>query len=81
MHLVNTSSLQLEEFEGNDIPPYAILSHTWEAEEVKYEEFVAITTDSHASRSKGKQGYRKILGAARLAASRNLKYIWIDTCC
>jgi len=29
MHLINVKTLKLEEFFGNGVPPYAILSHTW----------------------------------------------------
>jgi len=34
MHLLNAKTYQLEEYVGDDIPPYAILSHTWGPEEV-----------------------------------------------
>jgi hypothetical protein len=34
MRLLNVSTREVEEFHGTDIPPYAILSHTWGAEEV-----------------------------------------------
>ena len=29
MRLINTVTLELEEYIGKNIPPYAILSHTW----------------------------------------------------
>jgi hypothetical protein len=32
MRLVNKMMLRLEEFNGNQIPEYAILSHTWDEE-------------------------------------------------
>ncbi|OAK97411.1 HET-domain-containing protein [Phaeosphaeriaceae sp. SRC1lsM3a] len=37
MRLINCKSFQLEEFLGSNIPPYAILSHTWESEETGYQ--------------------------------------------
>ena len=37
MRLINTKTQSFEEFLGEDIPAYAILSHTWEPkEEVSY---------------------------------------------
>jgi hypothetical protein len=41
MRLINTHTLVFEEFIGRCIPRYAILSHTWEEEEVTYEEYVS----------------------------------------
>ncbi|KAH9218080.1 hypothetical protein DL95DRAFT_423637 [Leptodontidium sp. 2 PMI_412] len=38
MRFINTTTLKLEEFFGSDIPEYAILSHTWEVEEVSFQE-------------------------------------------
>ncbi len=36
MRLIHTSKLELHEFFGDAIPPYAILSHYWEDEEVSF---------------------------------------------
>jgi hypothetical protein len=45
---------QLISFNDKNVPPYAILSHTWaEGEEVVYHELVAGT-------GKGKAGYAKL---------------------
>lgn len=38
MRLINTTTLTIEEFKSKH-PPYAILSHTWGAEEVTFEEY------------------------------------------
>lgn len=40
MRLLRSDDYTFEEFEGEEIPPYAILSHTWHstAEEVTYQE-------------------------------------------
>lgn len=35
MRLINTRTLQLEDFFDDAIPEYAILSHTWEKQEAK----------------------------------------------
>ncbi|KAK4444042.1 HET-domain-containing protein [Podospora aff. communis PSN243] len=74
MKLINTSTEVLEEFVGLDIPEYAILSHTWEEEEVTFKDF---TTGS----CKGMKGYRKIEATCRLARESGLHYAWVDTCC
>lgn len=39
MRLINTDTLEFEEFEGEDIPKYAILSHTWGSDEVSFGDF------------------------------------------
>jgi hypothetical protein len=38
MRLINTKTGCLEEFIGDDIPRYAILSHTWGKEEISLQE-------------------------------------------
>jgi len=40
MRLINTRTLKLEEFIGQQIPQYAILSHTWGDEEVSYQDWL-----------------------------------------
>ena len=76
MRLLNVKSLELEAFNENAAPSYAILSHTWgsDKDEVSYEEL------SNGSVNQ-KAGYRKIRQASAVAAQRGLSYIWIDTCC
>lgn len=39
MRLINCATLKFEEFIGKNIPPYAILSHTWETYEISYKEY------------------------------------------
>ena len=69
MRLLHTSELCFHEFNDNELPPYAILSHTWGKEEVTYSEFL-----------QGKRN-EKLISCCRLAASESWNYIWIDTCC
>jgi hypothetical protein len=59
-----------------DIPPYAILSHTWggHLEELTLKDIVK-------GRGVEKAGYRKIQFCGAQAAKDGLKYFWIDTCC
>ena len=63
----------------NNIPPYAILSHTWGDgdQEVSFGDLVK---DSGKAKS-GTIGYRKILFCGEQASRDNLQYFWIDTCC
>jgi hypothetical protein len=55
---------------------YAILSHTWGAEEVSFQDLRGprgIIQDF--------AGYKKIRRCCAQAASDGFKYVWIDTCC
>ncbi|KAL1838932.1 hypothetical protein VTJ49DRAFT_2063 [Mycothermus thermophilus] len=42
MRLLNVVTQELEEFHGTDIPPYAILSHTWGPDEVSLHDMDAL---------------------------------------
>ncbi|KAF5608147.1 heterokaryon incompatibility protein het-E-1 [Fusarium pseudoanthophilum] len=75
MRLINTHTLKLEEFYNEDAPPYAILSHAWGNEEVKFEEW------QDCQQASLKQGYSKILKACEEALKHNLKWLWVDTNC
>ncbi len=59
---------------GDDVPQYAILSHTWEAEEVTFRDLMD-------GAGKSKAGYDKILFCGRQARHDGLEYFWVDTCC
>jgi hypothetical protein len=65
---------ELITFNTDDLPPYAILSHTWTGQEVTYNELVAST-------GKDKAGYAKIRFCVERAAADGLEYSWVDTCC
>lgn len=77
MRLLNIETLELEHFIKN-IPQYAILSHTWDDDEILYED--VRQGRSHLLNT-NKSGLLKILDSCKRAAEDNLKYIWIDTCC
>jgi len=62
-----------EDFITN-VPPYAILSHTWGDEEVVFRDLVE-------GGGKEKKGYRKIQFCGDQAARDGLQYFWVDTCC
>jgi hypothetical protein len=59
-----------------EVPPYAILSHTWgtDAEEVTFEDLMNGTGTEKA-------GYAKIRFCGDQAATDRLQYFWVDTCC
>lgn len=75
MRLIHASTLTLVEFFEPNIPPYAILSHTWEDGEVSFQEMGV------PSSRQGKQGFVKIMRACEATMSLRLEYIWVDTCC
>lgn len=63
---------------------YAILSHTWEQDEVTFEEMVDASESSDPElvrQIRSKAGYIKIQQAARQAWLDGYQYIWVDTCC
>jgi hypothetical protein len=70
------ANLRFEAYFGKKPPQYAILSHTWGADddEVTFKEFVKGTGEAKA-------GYDKIRFCAQQAAYDGLQYIWVDTCC
>jgi hypothetical protein len=79
MRLLSTNaqgSFSLTHFIGNDIPSYAILSHTWEADsqEVTFQDICNATGSS-------KNGYRKIQFCGQQAQKDGLQYFWVDGCC
>jgi WD40 repeat protein len=66
----------LDEYEGQDIPAYAILSHTWGEGEVLFSD--VSPNPQHAFL---KKSFPKVENAAERARLDGLAYIWIDTCC
>jgi len=68
------SDFSLTEFVESDIPKYAILSHTWGAEEFTFKDLMEST-------SRSKAGYGKIQFCGEQAKRDGLQYFWVDTCC
>jgi len=60
----------------NNVPRYAILSHTWDAndQELTYQEIMN-------NRGSDKTGFRKIEFCADQAEKDDLNYFWVDSCC
>ncbi len=72
----NFSLISLISIIGNNVPKYAVLSHTWEAnnQEVTYRDLVDVVANS-------KLGYTKIQFCGRQARLDGLEYFWVDSCC
>lgn len=91
MRLINIYTHKLEQFFGDKIPPYAILSHCWEDEELSFEEWHEIETNNGnaVENIQRKKGYSKIVDACHFAKdlpeaqrrNRRLRHLWIDTVC
>jgi hypothetical protein len=73
-HLPDGTFRLTEKFINGTNPQYAILSHTWEDEEVTYEDMVE-------GSGRNKAGYEKIKFCAEQAAIDGLRYFWVDSCC
>ncbi|KAH7327561.1 vegetative incompatibility protein HET-E-1 [Rhexocercosporidium sp. MPI-PUGE-AT-0058] len=67
IHLTN-------DFLGHEIPRYAILSHTWGAQEVLIQDLTDGTGEN-------KLGYKKIRFCGDQAWCDGLQFCWVDTCC
>jgi hypothetical protein len=76
LQLQEGGALSLVEFRGNNIPPYAILSHTWRSdnEEVNFQDVERCAYDT-------KVGYHKLSFCGEQAKKDSLDYFWVDTCC
>jgi hypothetical protein len=74
MRLINTRTLELQDFSLSIIPPYAILSHTWGGDEVTFQD---MSLPGHIL----KTGYSKIKQTCQLALQDSLEFAWVDTCC
>ncbi len=60
---------------NNNVPPYAILSHTWdEDQEISHQDLVDHTGAE-------KSGHDQIRASIELASKDDLHYFWVDTCC
>jgi hypothetical protein len=68
-------SLRMQEFIGSPPIPFAILSHTWDSEEVNFQAFNDIATRTAA------KGWTKIERTCREAQRCGFDYVWIDSCC
>jgi hypothetical protein len=65
-----------KDFVDDEVPPYAILSHTWgaNAEEVTFEDLTNGT-------GRDKAGHEKLRFCGDQVRYDGLRYFWVDTCC
>ncbi|OTA81836.1 hypothetical protein M434DRAFT_204546 [Hypoxylon sp. CO27-5] len=76
MWLIDTNNLELKNVDSPQAVKYAILSHTWEEEEVDFQEM-----RFHRDLAKGKKGFDKIAATCSRAQAEGIPYAWVDTCC
>ncbi|KAK3317429.1 heterokaryon incompatibility protein-domain-containing protein [Cercophora scortea] len=88
MRLINTATLLLEEVMGDYPGRYAILSHTWENDEISFQDMTLLATTNNNNQSpadsdkiKTKAGYLKVAAFTRAAAADGFTHVWVDTCC
>ncbi|KAK7996435.1 hypothetical protein PG989_004475 [Apiospora arundinis] len=84
MRLLNTNTLTLKFFLGENKPQYAILSHTWGNDEILFEDVSSGGLSQLAEESpwsQEKESLAKVLGSCQLASRKGYDWIWIDTCC
>ena len=97
MRLIHVETLTLKEFSESSVPPYAILSHTWEDGEVSFQVMQDLTakskwtklgfTSRHPKQNRSLdvksvlKGLSKIQHACEQARKDGLDHVWVDTCC
>ncbi|TID14281.1 HET-domain-containing protein [Venturia nashicola] len=74
MRLIHVRTVGMREFSENAVPPYAILSHTWDDAEVSFQDMVS-------GLAPGKPGYLKIEYSCEQALKDGLDFVWADTAC
>jgi len=76
MRLLNASTYEFHVVLGPQKPNYAILSHTWEDDEVLFEDI----RDTSKSDWSARKGYFKIKKTCAQALQDGCDFVWIDTC-
>jgi Heterokaryon incompatibility protein (HET) len=79
MRLLDTDTAAIRWFSPNQIPDYAILSHTWRPN--AEEEIVFQDMNKSLEELQQKPSYRKLRGFLNTAAEHGFKWAWLDTCC
>ncbi|KAL8915792.1 MAG: hypothetical protein Q9172_006661 [Xanthocarpia lactea] len=74
MRLINTTTLELREFIGLDVPVYAILSHRWGPDEATFQDFERGVQQT-------REGFTKIEKSCNEALKSDIGWAWADTCC
>jgi len=76
LKLSSRNKFSLTDDLSDNVPPYAILSHTWgsDDDEVTF-------ADLQERRGHSKAGYAKLRFCAERVRSDGIEYFWVDTCC
>lgn len=71
-----SGGFSLTSFSDNNLPDYAVLSHTWgdDGTEVTFKDIQDYTGNN-------KEGFRKLLFCGNRAQADDLECFWVDTCC
>ncbi|KAF5495642.1 Vegetative incompatibility protein HET-E-1 [Colletotrichum fructicola] len=81
MKLINVHNLEIETFNaGDQVPRYAILSHTWGSDEISFQEWIT-NCGNPSPEYLEKDGYLKIINACSKTRDDKLRYLWVDTIC
>jgi hypothetical protein len=75
MWLINVTTRQLEFFNDANDASYVVLSHTWGADEVTFEDMKDLNLVTK------KAGWHKIQKTCQLARENGYRFAWVDTCC
>jgi acyl carrier protein len=78
MRLLHATTHKFHEYVGDDIPEYAILSHTWGEGEVTFND---MRPDVPPETWKTKLGWSKIEKCCLQALNDSIQFVWVDTCC
>jgi hypothetical protein len=78
MWLINTITLQLEEFPTEVGLDYAILSHRWGDDEVLFKD---LNGSKDLNLLQNKQGFSKVKRYCEQASRDKYSWAWVDTCC
>jgi hypothetical protein len=76
MRLLNARTYDFHVVLGPKKPNYAILSHTWEDDEVLFEDIWTTAKEVWST----KKGYFKIRKTCEQALQDGCEFVWIDTC-
>lgn len=76
LQLEEDSKLVLTKHDTDDVPPYAILSHTWGADTDEL-----TLQDVKSETGQDKAGFAKVRFCGEQAAKDGLQYFWVDSCC
>ncbi|KAI1451278.1 heterokaryon incompatibility protein-domain-containing protein [Annulohypoxylon moriforme] len=76
MKLLNAKTRKVCNFVENKVPSYAILSHTWDVDEVEFADIQSLLPFYV-----WKRGWKKIKSCCKQALRQGIEYVWVDTCC